>query len=133
MAQQIFKADYSRMRGWEAWLDWIVNKFTGLTICGGLIPYPIENIKEVKSSEKIIIAEKITETTVVETTEVHLESIQTSEITEKIVRDEETDQNVPDVEASAQEADVKADISEITVEAPKKVEMSPEEQQQAIR
>ena len=47
MAQQIFKADYSRMRGWEAWLDWIVNKFTGLTICGGLIPYPIENIREV--------------------------------------------------------------------------------------
>ena len=47
LAQQIFKADYSRMRRWEAWLDWIVNKFTGLTICGGLIPYPIENIREV--------------------------------------------------------------------------------------
>ena len=47
MAQQIFKTDYSKMRRWEAWLDWIVNKITGLTICGGLVPYPIENIRQV--------------------------------------------------------------------------------------
>ena len=47
MAQQIFKTDYSKMRRWEAWLDWIVNKTTGLTICGGLVPYPIENIRKV--------------------------------------------------------------------------------------
>ena len=47
MAQQIFKTDYTKMRRWEAWLDWIVNKVTGLTICGGLVPYPIENIRQV--------------------------------------------------------------------------------------
>ena len=52
-AQQIFKTDYSKMKRWEAWLDWIVNKVTGLTmgtpltICGALVPYPIENIREV--------------------------------------------------------------------------------------
>ena len=53
MAQQIFKTDYSKMRRWEAWLDWIVNKITGLTICGGLVPYPIENIRQVADVRNI--------------------------------------------------------------------------------
>ena len=46
MANRIFRTDYSKMKWWEACIDWIVNKITGLTIAGALVPYPIENIKD---------------------------------------------------------------------------------------
>ena len=47
LANKIFRTDHSKMKLWESWLDWIVTKTTGLTIAGGLVPYPVENMTEV--------------------------------------------------------------------------------------